>query len=64
MTNRAYAEVTEDNFLYYHRLKMHRCATRGISCLTWMVCHTRAYFWQVHMRDFIGNREMSNKRRL
>ena len=40
-----------------HRLRIHRCATRGISCLTWMawVRHTHAHFWQVHMQNFIRN---------
>ena len=40
---------------YGHRLKIHRCATRGISCLKWMAWlrHAHAHFWQVHMRDFI-----------
>ena len=38
-----------------HRLRIHRCATRGISCLTWMawIRHTHAHFWQVQMQDFI-----------
>ena len=52
---------------YYHRLRIHRCATRGISCLTWLawVRHTYAHFWQVQMQDFIIllDREMLNKRR-
>ena len=40
-----------------HRLRIHRCATRGISCLTWMawIRHTHAHFWQVQMQDFIRN---------
>ena len=40
-----------------HRLRIHRCATRGISCLTWMawIRHTYAHFWQVQMQDFIRN---------
>ena len=38
-------------------IAIHRCATRGISCLTWMawIRHTHAYFWQVQMQDFIRN---------
>ena len=41
-----------------YRLKIHRCATRGISCLKWMalVRHTQAHFWQVQMQDFIRNK--------
>ena len=41
----------------YHRLRIYRCATRDISCLTWMawVRHTHAHFWQVQMQDFIRN---------
>ena len=38
----------------YDRLRIHRCETRGISCLTWMawVRCTHAHFWQVQMQDF------------
>ena len=38
-------------------IAIHRCATWGISCLTWMawIRHTHAHFWQVQMQDFIRN---------
>ena len=43
--------------LQRHSLRIHRCATRDISCLMWMawVRHTHAHFWQVQMQDFIRN---------
>ena len=46
-----------DKRQHNHRLRIHRCATRGISCLMWMawVRHTHAHFWQVQMQDFIRN---------
>ena len=45
------------SFWWKHRLRIHRCATRSISCLMWMawVRHTHAHFWQVQMQDFIRN---------
>ena len=38
-------------------IRIRGCATRGISCLTWMawVRHTHGRFWQEHKRDFIRN---------
>ena len=39
---------------FRQRLRIHRCATRGISCLTW-VHHTHAHFWQVCMRGSVRN---------
>ncbi len=46
-----------------HRLKIHRCATRGISCLTY-TSYARAFLASTHARfnkELDG--ETSNKRR-
>ena len=37
-----------------HRLRIHRCATRGMSCLTWMAWVRHTHDIASTMRDFMG----------